>query len=575
MAEKKRRWWLWILVAVSLLGVLAVASTAAILVPVLGSQKVAQGTILELKLDGAMSDAPVTDPLAELGIGGGAATSFWDIRTALRRASGDDDIAGLLVTVHNPAMAMGHYEELAAEIERFSENKPVHALIRTDMVGDGNYYVATAADHVWATPVAFWVVNGFNADVTFWRGTLDKLHVTPHYIMVKEYKSAGEPLSRYEMSEYFRESITAVVEDMETTWYADVARRRGLEIPAVQGVVARGMMTSADAKAAGFIDDVGYVDDVEDALVAATGAEEYEGISVGEYLKRSKDKTRGDTVAVVFGEGPVVSAAGSDNPFAGQDDLFGPKVAEAIRDATEDDAVKAIVFRVNSPGGSAVGSDLVWHAIEEAQEAGKPVVVSMSAVAGSGGYWVAMGADAIVAEPTTITGSIGVVFGKLDIRGFLEWIGANVESLTFAENADLLSPYSGLDEADRERVEAVMLALYGDFKQKVADGRGLDVERVEEIARGRIWSGRDAKDLGLVDELGGFDVAIRLAAEKASLDPEAVRLVLYPEPKSFLEQLLDEDLMSTGTPTLEDFEAFAQSMAAPQPWAWMPEITVR
>ncbi|MBW2256232.1 MAG: signal peptide peptidase SppA, partial [Deltaproteobacteria bacterium] len=251
-----------------------------------------------------------------------------------------------------------------------------------------------------------------------------------------------------------------------------------------------------------------------------------------------------------------------------------------IREAAECDDVKAIVFRVNSPGGSAVGSDVIWREIERAQEAGKPVVVSMSSVAGSGGYWIAMGADAIVAHPTTITGSIGVVFGKLNVRGFYEWIGANVESISFAENADLLGPFETMSEEDRAQVRGVMESLYEQFKAKVAEGRGMEPDKVERLAKGRIWSGVDAKAHGLVDELGGLDTAVALAAEKAGLAPENVCLVVHPEPKSFFEQVLEGELEAT-TPNVgvaldpAKVQAILEDLEQPRPWASMPEIRVR
>jgi len=584
MSEEKkgRRWLVWIAVLAALGLVVAVALVAVGVILTLSQGRIEKGTILEFHLDGEMAEGPQPNLMSELGLGV-SDLSLWEVRDALRRGAEDESVAGLLVTIERPQMGLAQHKELADEIRRFADSgKPVHTLLQTDMVGDGNYYAATSGTRVWATPAAFWAIDGLQVDVTFWRGTLDKLHIEPDFIMFKEYKSAGEPYSRSEMSEYFREAINDVGGDMQEQWYADVAARRGIDPVKLRALVDKGMITNKEALEAGLIDQQGYLDEVEEALRQVAGTEEYTSVSLGKYLEKSKPPSRKgkETIAVVFGEGEILAESESENPFATGTTIFGPKVAEDIRKAAEDDDVKAIVFRVNSPGGSAVGSDLIWREIERAQEAGKPVVVSMSSVAGSGGYWIAMGADAIVAHPTTITGSIGVVFGKMNVRGFFEWIGANVESISFAENADVLGPYQTMSEEQRAHVRSVIESLYEQFETKVAEGRHLDPTRVEEIAKGRIWSGQDAKANGLVDELGGIDTAVKLAAEKAGIAPENVALVVYPEPMSFFEQLLEGELEVT-TPDMgteldpASVRALVEDLARPRPWAWMPEIEVR
>jgi protease-4 len=243
-------------------------------------------------------------------------------------------------------------------------------------------------------------------------------------------------------------------------------------------------------------------------------------------------------LALVFGEGPVLTdAPPSALPFLESRLLAGTRVADHIREAAEDDSVKAIVFRVNSPGGSAVGSDVVRRAIEEARAAGKTVVVSMSDVAGSGGYWVAMAADAIVAHPTTITGSIGVVFTKFNFDPFLEWIGTRMERIETHPGADALG-FGPLGEQERQRILAWMEEVYDLFTGHVATERELDPARVQEIAQGRIWSGRDALEIGLVDRLGGLDDAFALAKEKAGLDPDRkYPLELFPRQRTLFEAL--------------------------------------
>ncbi|MBW2258064.1 MAG: S49 family peptidase, partial [Deltaproteobacteria bacterium] len=367
MSEEKkgRRWLVWI-VGLAVLGlVLAVAVIAVGVSLTLSHGRMEEGTVLELHLDGQMAEGPQPNLLAELGLGV-SDSSLWDVRDALRRAADDEAIAGLLVTIEQPQLGMAQHKELADEIRRFADSgKPVHTMLQTDMISDGNYYAATAGTRVWATPFAFWAIDGFQVDVPFWRGTLDKLHIEPDFIMLKEYKSAGEPLSRTEMSEYFREAITDVVGDMQEYWYAEVAARRGIDEAKLRAVVAKGMITNKEALEAGLIDQQGYMDEVKEALREVAGTEEYTSMSLEKYLEKSKPpSSKGkDKIAVVFGEGQILSTAESDNPFDSGNTIFGPKLAADIREAAECDDVKAIVFRVNSPGGSAVGSDVIWREI--------------------------------------------------------------------------------------------------------------------------------------------------------------------------------------------------------------------
>lgn len=537
-----------------------------------GQGGIEEGTVLELTIDGPLSEGPTQDFFAELT--GQTKLSLYDVRRGLRAAAEDEDVAGLRVRIGTPALGQAALEELASELERFGEHKPVHTLLQTDMITDGNLYLATAGTKVWATPAAFWMVDGYRVDIPFWRGTLEKLHVEPDFVMFKEYKSAGEPYSRYEMSEHMREALDDVIGDLQQRWYDVVAERRGVDRAALVRFVDAGMSTGPAAGDLGLVDDFGYVDTIEEALREVAGTEEYEGLSLAKYLGQIEVDDADTRVALVFGEGPIVADAGPDNPFASGATIYGPQVAKAIRQATEDDAVKAIVFRVSSPGGSAVGSDLVWREIERAQEQGKPVVVSMSSIAGSGGYWVAMGADAIVAHPSTITGSIGVVFGKFNIRGFYEWIGASVETLKYTENADLMSPYASLTEEQRATLISSMDVLYSDFKRKVSEGRGIDYEAMEALARGRIWSGIDAEQHGLVDALGGLDTALEIAAEKGSFALDDARVVVYPKKKELIDMLLEGELGVTTDPVpdLAAVERLVHELSTPRVWAWMPDF---
>jgi protease-4 len=536
-----RRW----LVALVILVVLVVfcGGLALLLFGALASaERVTSGTVLELTLRGEIEEAP--DPMSALQLPGLAGPpSLWDIRTAIDRAAGDDKVVALRIDVESVAAGWPVAEELMVAIDRFrAANKPVHAFLRGDFVDDLDYVLAAGADKVWLAPEAGLLFNGFQAEVTFWRGTLDKLGIEPQYFMFKEYKSAGEPMSRYQMSDAFRESIDELLRDLWSRALDRVAERRKLDRDRVVAEANRGLLTAAEAKEAGWVDGLGYEEDVRDGLRASTGADSYHAVSVRKYLQQSGDPGKGDKVALVFGSGVILSTA-EESPFESY--FSGPRVADAIRKAADDSSVKAILFRVDSPGGSAVGSDHVRRAVAYARkERNKPVVVSMGSVAASGGYWVSMGADGIVAWPNTVTGSIGVVFGKLNLRGLYQLVGANVDTVQVGDNADILSFVETMTPAHEERIKAWMTAVYESFKGHVAAGRNLAPDRVEEIARGRVWSGTDALDRGLVDRLGGYDEALALLRDKAQIAADRpLQLVVYPKPRTILDLLLSEDDM--------------------------------
>ena len=466
-------------------------------------------------------------------------------------------------------MGWASAEEVLAHLDAFRESgKPIYVLLEGDILDDLTYFLATAADRVWIAPATAAAINGLAVESPFFRGTLDKLHIVPEVIMMGNYKSAGEPFLNYEMSPYMRESIQAVLDTTRQSFVERVAARRQRE-PAADRERAR---ADGAHRARGGRGRARRRDRLPRPGRGRAGRGDRHrrvprhrrrASTASAREPRSAPVGSGDRLALVFGEGPVLTdAPPAALPFLESRVLAGTRVAEHIREATEDDSIKAIVFRVNSPGGSAVGSDVVRRAIEEARAAGKTVVVSMSDVAGSGGYWVAMAADAIVAHPTTITGSIGVVFTKFNLDPFLEWIGTRMERIETHPGADALG-FGPLGEPEKQRILAWMEEVYGLFTGHVAAEREIDLERVKEIAQGRIWSGRDALEIGLVDRLGGLDEAFALAKEKAGLDPEEkYPLEIFPR-----QRTLFETLFSSGWGTAQRGAARARGGAALGPTA--------
>ncbi|NUQ84360.1 MAG: S49 family peptidase, partial [Anaerolineales bacterium] len=309
-----------------------------------GGVEVKPGSILEVRLSGGLSEGPKDDLLSELS--GDSRTSLWDLRRGLRAAAEDRNISGIRLTVEPLATGWGAAEEILAEFDRFrSSGKPVHTLFPADMVEDLDYFVGTGGDPLWITPDAFTLVNGLAAEVSFWRGSLEKLGIEPEVIMFKEYKSAGEPFANREMSPHMREALTAVLEDIDLRFKGRVSERRaGVTPESLAAFLARGMASAREFKDAGLVDRLGYVDEVNEALREVSGAKEYEGITLSKYLRSLKKGPRGasETIAVVFGEGPILSLG--EGEFFGMGQMIvGPELAGHIRKAAEDKKVKAII----------------------------------------------------------------------------------------------------------------------------------------------------------------------------------------------------------------------------------------
>jgi protease-4 len=552
--------------------------------------KVEPGTVMEIGVGGVIREKPSMGLLEQLT--GTAGYSLWDIRRALEHAKDDDRIVGVRLNVGMLENGWATVAELQSYLDVFrSSGKPVYAYLGTDFIGEKEYAVTLCADKVWLVPGSAVFVDGLRAEAMFFRGTLDKLHVVPDLLALKEYKSAGETFVRKEMSEYLRESLTDLLVGAQDWFVTAVADRRSMEAEAIRSQINTGLMTAEEARAGGWVDSIGYSDEMESDLRTATGAEEYREISHSRYLlQAARPAPWRSKIAVVFGEGLIVAEEVDQLPFEGGI-MSGPRIAAAIDAAVKDDQVKAIVFRINSGGGSAIGSDCIWRAIQRAHEADKPVVATMSDVAGSGGYWIAVGADKVIAHPQTVTGSIGVVMLKLNLRGFFELLGVTVDDVTLADNADMLSAFESMSDEQRALLRSWMEAVYEQFKQKVAATRALSLDEVEAVAKGRVWTGAQALERNLVDALGGIHEAISEAKRLADIpESEEVFLDIYPKPRTLMERLFAGEMavavFGRGLPAFAGTRLFAdrpvqlperllRELSAPQPLALAPTITIR
>ena len=510
-----------------------------------GAPTVERDSVITLRLDGAIPEGPSGNPFEKLGeLNGNGPLSLHDMRQLAHYVKSDDKIKGVVLQIGPLATDYGTIEELSDYIQVMSSSgKPVEAFIMSDFVDEKTYLAALPASRIVANPEAGWAVNGLQAEVTFWRGSLDKLNVVPQFIMDEEYKSVAEPFINQKMSPAFREWLGSILNEYWARFMDSVVTHRKIQDKvALQALFDKGVFTASDAKKMGLVDDLGYYDEV---IAHAAGKEPGNGelphtITGQKYLLSKRNAPQsGDKIAVIYAVGPITSAFGGDGLFGGNEGISGPDMAEAIRDAGDDKDVKAILFRVNSPGGSAVGSDFIRREILRAK-AKKPFVVSMGGVAGSGGYWISMDADEIVCQPSTITGSIGVVFGKFNLMGFYtDWLHANIDTMPAGgKNADILS-FAHTDTPDQmATLKASIDSDYHDFVQNVANARHLSFDDAHAIAKGREWTGAQAKQRKLIDDLGGMEVAIDVVKKRANLTGD-VQLVVYPKEKNFFEALSD------------------------------------
>ncbi|BBX48199.1 signal peptide peptidase SppA [Mycobacterium cookii] len=507
------------------------------------------GCVLEFDLRAAPPEASGFDPLAIIS-GGGRPLVLRDAVAALHRAAEDPRVAGLIARVELSAAPAGPVQELREAIAAFTAVKPSLAWAET-YPGTLSYYLASAFGEVWMQPSGSVGLIGFATSALFLRDALDKAGIEAQFIARGEYKSAANLFTQDRYTDSHREADTRLLESLRAQVWQAIAESRKVGLDALDGLADQAPLLRDTAVKSGLLDRIGYRDEAYARIAELVGAK---GISpeTGDaddddapprlFLTRYARATgpgsprpslpgRGPkgTIAVVTVAGPIVSGRGGSRVPFGSSNAGADTIAAALREAAADDSVSAIVLRVDSPGGSVSASETIWREVKKARRHGKPVVASMGAVAASGGYYISMGADAIVANPGTITGSIGVITGKLVARDLKDRLGVGSDAVRTNANADAWSINAPFTPEQHAQVEAEADLCYTDFVQRVADGRHLSLEAVEEVARGRVWTGADALEHGLVDELGGLRTAVRRAKVLAGLDEDdKVRIAGYP-----------------------------------------------
>jgi protease-4 len=527
----------------AILGALSLVGMVVVMVAVIGSKgKVPSKTILEANLEQSFPEDVPETPSAQLLLRD--KQTLRDVIDAIDRGASDDRVVGLIARIGAVPMGMAQTQEIRDAVQRFRTHKKF-AVAYSETFGEfgpGNnaYYLATAFDHIYLQPSGDVGLTGIILESPFVKGVLSKLGVSFHGDHRNEYKNALNFYTETKYTAPHKEAMSALLASWFNQIKDGICQARQIAPDRFQSLVDAGPYLGREAVAAKLVDAIAYRDEVYSDVKnkAGSGAEL---LYLDKYLNRAgRPHDHGKTVALVFGVGGVTRGKSDYDPVQGDQTMGADTVAGALRAAVEDKDVKAILFRVDSPGGSYVASDTIWREVVRARQAGKPVVVSMGNLAGSGGYFVAMAADKIVAEPGTITASIGVLGGKMLTSGLWDKIGLSWDEVHQGENATMFTGTHDYTPAEWGRFQAWLDRVYVDFTSKVAEGRRLPKEKVLEIAKGRIWSGQDAKNLGLVDELGGYDTALQLAKKAAGMaENDEVRILVYPRPKTLLQSLMD------------------------------------
>jgi len=545
--------------------------------------QVTTNSTLVLRIGGNLNEM---DPGGMLGPFFDGAPTVRGIVETIRKAKADKRITSIIVKPTGSAALWAKVQEVRDALTDFRlSGKPVIAYL--EYGGEQEFYLATACDKVFLMPTASLDLTGMASYELFLRGTLDKIGAYPDALHIGEYKTASNTLTEHTYTPAHREMAESLNNDLFEQLVRGIAEGRKKSEADVRTLIDHGPFLPEDALRAGLIDDLAYEDELDDKVKLGSGKIRY--VDMNEYRQVSAGSlglNRGPKIAVIYATGIIASGKSTYGTTGGQ--VAGSEtLVEYLRKARGDSSVKAIVLRVDSPGGSALASDVIWREVLLTKNQ-KPLIASMSDVAASGGYYISMPAHAIVAEPATLTGSIGVVLTKFVIDGTLKKLGMNMEGVSQGKYANMYSPVRPFSPEERARMVENMQATYDTFVEKAAQGRNTTPERIDAIAQGRVWTGRQAKEIGLVDELGGLDRAVALAKQRAKIAQDAeVELVIYPPKKSFYDLLSDPLGNSSGASSLASLLGLGdpkvfQALAAPlqvfrrgEPLALMPNVFVR
>jgi protease-4 len=507
-------------------------------------------TFASIKISGSFPETT-----SQIGLFGELGSDLRKMIERLDKVATGSDVSGVILKIRSPVIGRGKLNELWAAIQRVRKSgKKVYADLESASAAD--YLIATACDEIVMPPGGMLLVTGVRMEVMFYQKLLEKLNIKADFIQMGDFKGAAEPFMRTEMSPELRKQYESLVGDLYDQLVTTISESRGIKPDKVKALIDQGLFTAADAKAAGLIDRVSYEDDLKKSILKDQKAKTLAVIR--NYGKKKLDtdfsgftgmiklmnmmmgidtnvvRSRNDKIAVVYAVGPIFTGE-SQSDLLGSSILGSETIVKALRKANKDPKVKAIVLRVDSPGGSAIASDQIWREVVTIE---KPFIASMGDVAASGGYYISMGADKIFVEPGTITGSIGVVGGKLAIGGLFEKVGITTDVVSIGKNNGIFSTEAPFSPSERKAITKLMEETYEQFTTKAAEGRKMKIETVKELAQGKIYTGRQAKQNGLADELGTLRDAIAAAKKAAGLGAgQKVDLEILPKPTSLFEQM--------------------------------------
>lgn len=493
---------------------------------------VESNSVLKLDLDRSIREVGVDNPFSQFSgnFGGGEnVLGLKDIKEAIQYAAKDDKIKGIYLKSENPGAGWASLEEIRDALLEFKKSRKF-IYTYAEAYSEKGYYLASLADKIYLNPAGAMEWNGLSSDYEFYQGTFEKLDVKPLIFRVGEYKSAVEGFIRKDMSEASKQQSTELLEALYGNYLTNIAASRKISTAELRGLADSLAVTNAESAARyKLVTHAGYYDELETTMkkeLKVGAKKDIEFIGLSKYLKAEHPNKEGDfnkRVAVIVAEGNIVSGKGDDSNIGSE------SFVKELNEIADNDKIKAIVIRINSPGGSSLASDVMWRAIEQAKKR-KPVIASMSDVAASGGYYMAMACDTIVAQPNTITGSIGIFAILFNLENFFEnKLGVTFDGVKTNPHADWPTLTREMTDFEKGKIQRSVDEGYATFTTKAAAGRKMSVERLRSLASGRVWSGVEAKGNGLVDVLGGIDVAVAIAAKAAKLKEGDYRVRFYPE----------------------------------------------
>lgn len=512
---------------------------------------IADNSTLVLHLDGDLPErAPVEYPIPFLEMKTPlTVVNVWDM---LRKAAVDSRVKAIVLEPQNLSVGWGKLEEIRGDLEQFRKSgKPLYAFLKTP--GTREYYLATAASRIYLAPEDELNLKGMRFELMYFRKTLDKLGVQVEIEHAGKYKDFGDMFTRSSMSPETKEVLNSILDDLYGNLLQRIATARKKTVEEVRATIDQGPFLSAQALQKGLVDSLRYEDQVFGELKAALKSGEIKKLSYRDYGKISPASVGLEgrqRIALVTGQGGISRGDPDSDAFSDEDGITSESFNKLLRKAEGDGSIKGVVVRIDSPGGEVFASDAIWREMNLLSKK-KPMVISMSDTAASGGYYIAMSGDPVLAYPGTLTGSIGVVYGKANLHGLYDKVGVSKDFLTRGRFADIDSDYQPLSPAGREKLREAIDENYKTFVTKVAQARRRTFDQIEPLAQGRVWLGSQAKANGLVDQLGGLDRAIELVKEKAKIPKEEkVTIVTYPPKRSIFDVMFGHSGDSSAEATL-------------------------